>query len=877
MTAGRMSRLGECRKDVTRILTVLMAMVGGVAAMAQDNTALKRLATQMEIYPQEKIHVVTDRDMYCAGDTVWLRTFVVDALSLQNAGLSKYAYLELRNPFKEVVTRIKLIDRDGVFSGYIPLTQDMPEGDYTLTAYTVFSENQGSDYFFRKPVRILAPYSSKYTIDSEFTPAGTGEVKGNFKLRALSDDKMYYQSMSWTMPDGNKLEFADSPKGFSRKFRRDKGEDVVLVKFGDYAKFVPIPYPAGATAMRFYPEGGWLIAGMPCEVAFKATDEDDRGVSASGVVRDDTGTEITRFSTFHDGMGKVSFVPEEGRTYSAEYVGPDGEIRSAAIGTPKPGASSLRYASSRARSVFSVAGGDGKDLELVVACRGKGILATPISADRPIAIDKATLPTGLYQALLVSRGDSAVVSERLFFIGADRPAPEVASIPEDSLKIRLQLPGGGDADCSVRILNHFNGDADQALNARTQLLLQSELRGRIENPLYYFNTNDREADRNLDLLMMVNGWGRYNLPEAIAGKYTEPSVPLEIGQEISGHVKSRWRNKPLEGVMVYAIAPKADFGTFAETDANGEFHLDGFDLPEGTPFIFRAMNEKGDNEGNYEVDDMKYPESEPLPGKPADNGTEAEISDFFKGSQWTMLDEIKVQAFAQKETDIYEMLASHSKTTEDFNKKGITTLEEAVRDIPGTTIINGCLFWRGYPVTYYIDGMRHTYDDGRKEFKVNRASLVPQKFNKDGGNAMPEPVKLPRGGTPLADINRVIPFDAIERIDFLRNGEALILDNLEGGALMITTKDGASHGIKAQFELKDHVPLGYQKYKEYSSPMLSSATAAYDLDNASTLLWLPSVRFDGEGTDIDLKLPAKGNYKIIIEGISDEGPIFEKK
>ena len=142
---------------------------------------------------------------------------------------------------------------------------------------------------------------------------------------------------------------------------------------------------------------------------------------------------------------------------------------------------------------------------------------------------------------------------------------------------------------------------------------------------------------------------------------------------------------------------------------------------------------------------------------------------------------------------------------------------------------------------------------------------------------MPEPVKLPRGGTPLADIIRVIPFDAIERIDFLRNGEALILDNLEGGALMITTKDGASHGIKAQFELKDHIPLGYQKYKEYSSPMLSSATAAYDLDNASTLLWLPSVRFDGEGTDIDLKLPAKGNYKIIIEGISDEGPIFEKK
>ncbi len=202
------------------VLAALLAICFG--ARAEGNLALDRLATQAEIYPQEKIHVVTDRDMYCAGDTIWLRTFVVDAISLQNAGLSKYAYVELRNPFKEVVSRKKIIDRDGVFAGYISLPEDMPEGDYTLTAYTAFSENPGKDYFFRKPLKILAPYSSKYTIDTEFTNAGEGEVKGNFKLRSLRGDKMYYQSMSWTMPDGKNLEFADSPRGFSRKFQRDK-------------------------------------------------------------------------------------------------------------------------------------------------------------------------------------------------------------------------------------------------------------------------------------------------------------------------------------------------------------------------------------------------------------------------------------------------------------------------------------------------------------------------------------------------------------------------------------------------------------------------------------------------------------------------------
>ncbi|MDE6291895.1 MAG: TonB-dependent receptor plug domain-containing protein, partial [Muribaculaceae bacterium] len=434
----------------------------------------------------------------------------------------------------------------------------------------------------------------------------------------------------------------------------------------------------------------------------------------------------------------------------------------------------------------------------------------------------------------------------------------------------------------VRILNHYNGGNDPALNARTQLLLQSELRGRIEDPSYYFDVNNRDADRNLDLLMMVNGWSRYNLPEAIMGKYAEPSIPLEIGQEISGRVKSRWRGKPLEGVMVYAIAPRVNFGTYAETDANGEFHLDGFDFPAGSPFIFRAMNENGGNEGNYELSETKYPASDILLGKSSGKDTEAEISDFFKGSPWIMLDEIKVQAFADEEVDIYEMLASHSKTTEDFEKRGITTLEEAVRGIGGTIIRNGRLYWRGKPVTYYIDGVRHESPITEKPFSVKRVSPKKQAFWNGGGQeprVMPESSSgVPVGGIPLSDIDRLLPFDAIERIDFLRSGEALILGNsMPGGALMITTKSGGPGGIKTQFELKDYVPLGYQKYKEYASPLLSSSADAYDLQNASTLLWLPSVRFDGDGKDIELKLPLSPEYDIIIEGISDEGPLYERK
>ena len=307
----------------------------------KKQSALDRIDHQRNIYPQEKLHVVTDLDLYCGGDTIWLRAFVVDSDTHIQTAISKYAYVELLSPFGYADKRVKLMERDGVYAGYIPVDEEIYEGDYTLTAYTAFAENQGSDYFFRKPIRILAPQSSKYVIDSEFTSSGEGKVNGLFKIRSLKGDPINYKVMSWTMPDGKFLEMPHAKKGISREFSRDKNEDVVLIKFGDYGRYFPVEFPIEKTDLAFYPEGGWLIPDQPCTVAFKATDENGKGVHVSGVIRDDSEEEIARFNTVHNGMGSVMFVPESGRTYTAHYVGPDAQPRIAQIGSAKSGVVSL--------------------------------------------------------------------------------------------------------------------------------------------------------------------------------------------------------------------------------------------------------------------------------------------------------------------------------------------------------------------------------------------------------------------------------------------------------------------------------------------------------------------------------------------------------
>ncbi|MDE6637692.1 MAG: hypothetical protein K2K32_05595, partial [Muribaculaceae bacterium] len=538
----------------------------------------------------------------------------------------------------------------------------------------------------------------------------------------------------------------------------------------------------------------------------------------------------------------------------------------------KEGAAALRYRSRGSKGTFSVAGGEGQELELVIGLRGIGMLSAPISANNPLSFDKEEMPEGLYQAFLVSKNSNAVLSERLFFIGADRKGPEVSELGNDSTTINLHTPKGISADCTVRITNGNIAPPNDDYNLRTQLMLQSELRGRIENPAYYFNNNDRETERNLDLLMMVNGWSRYNIPDAIQGKYEEPKFPLEIGQEITGQVRSRWKNHPIEGIFISAIAPKMKFGTFAETDKEGFFHINGFDFPEGTSYIFKAMNEKGGLEANYEIFDDRFPEIEILK-----NSTHVEnddqIADYFKGIRWILLDEVNVQAFKESNDDIYANFASYSRSAEDMKVSDISSVWEALKGLGGITNHMGHLSWRNSEITYFIDGK--LFDPRGNATMVYNVAGQPSSWQEQ---AQPHNIgSTSFYGPTLSEIEAAVPFNSIERIDFIRPEHSIVLGPSYGGAtVVITTKKGDKVHWERQFELKDHLPLGYQKYKEYASPLLTIDSDEFDLQTHPTLLWLPAVRFDENGKTISLKFPVKSNYSIIIEGITDKGDIISE-
>ncbi|MCL2651960.1 MAG: carboxypeptidase-like regulatory domain-containing protein, partial [Candidatus Azobacteroides sp.] len=139
----------------------------------------KHFDAQMSVFPQEKLHLHTDRDFYAAGEKIWFKAYLTDAATLQPSINSRYVYVELINSRDSLINRVMIRPENDMFYGNLSISENVPEGDYTLRAYTRYMENLGDDYFFKKNIRIENLSSDKKQLFQ------TGQVNGreqNFKL-----------------------------------------------------------------------------------------------------------------------------------------------------------------------------------------------------------------------------------------------------------------------------------------------------------------------------------------------------------------------------------------------------------------------------------------------------------------------------------------------------------------------------------------------------------------------------------------------------------------------------------------------------------------------------------------------------------------------
>ena len=864
---------------------IIMAMAIVVNARAQDVQAIaERLDLQRYEFPQEKIHVMTDRGAYLAGDTLRLRAWVVDAATHHPVSASKFVYVELLSPTDSLCARVKIHqDDDGVFQSYLPIPDDLPEGRYQLTVYTLFMQNAGIDYFCRQPIEITGLMSLKRRITAQCVRFDD-EVDVRLRYMDLSGepcpfDGFYYMNRYGYMKSqgGGNGEAHFTLKG------QEARDAVVLVEIDGYAKYIPLP-PSRKVEVDFYPEGGYLVPGVENAVAFKMHDPGNLTDKASGELVDEQGLVIAPLRVEHDGMGVVRFTPRADGRYTARWRDNFDVFTTFDLPQVRPDATVVQVRRDDDGLVtLQAAGAHAAGSVLVMQQRGCLVTASQDA----ISMDDDEFSPGVVQALLLDE-NGRCLSERLFFAGhetlsaarVETARPEYGNREAVEVSVDLsELAAAADGDnCAVTVVDDnaaVVGEGDIWSN----LLLQSDLRGSIHNPGYYFEQGDsvdaRERGRHLDMLMLTQGWRRYDIPRVLKGLVAEPQYPLEVSQVVAGRVLSEFRKKPLANAEVGLIIPKMDYANVATTDSLGRFSIPVPLMPDGVDCVVIAMNDKGKKQTNLELTEEQYPDTYYLIDAGASNGVTADVQEeqawrLINEDDWRhiMLDELVVSAARRLRKPTVE--SNRYLTADDISRLGITSVDGALRAIGVTNFDKVSITIDGEPLSdlYFTD--TETFKQALtlstaitdwKNDKLKRVSYAPFATGSD---------------YDLSDVSIADGFISMQNVDYIDFSHG------RRGKINVNFSRKPNSG-KVWKEPSRYVkiahPMGAQRPVEFYSPRYDQGDCGIDSgnDQRRVLYWNPDVKVGEDGKarfDFYSSDARSTTYTILVEGVTADGELI---
>ncbi len=483
-------------------------------------------------YPREKAYLHFDNTSYYAGDTIWFKAYVTADEMPVPSDISRPLYVELVDQAGHVTDKQIIRLEHGEGCGQIPLSANILSGYYEVRAYTRwmlgFSEHQ---YFSRTfPI---------------------------YKLMQKDQDER-----SITRYTLNK----------SMKLRPESVEKQLQV--------------------RFFPEGGQLVEGIESWVAFKAESLEEGSVELSGILCDADGQELTRIETMHDGMGRFAYTPSaKPATAKVRWRGKEYKFK---LPEALPSGYVLSVNSSMGAVTVKVQSGNNTPQDTVavfISRQGRPCFwqLVPSSPGESVQFSVLTrdLPSGVLQFSLLNRAGH-ILCERFSFVYPRSPLQITVSglskiyHPYDPIRCELQVKdssgnpvAGGRLSVSIRDALHSDY-SEYDNNMYTDLLFTSDLKGYIHQPGYYFTELSTEKLAELDVLMMVHGWRKYDMEQLIGVKPFEPLQLPEQELVLDGKVRSVVLKKPMKN-MELSIMVKERFGGMMTgetvTDEEGRFSI----------------------------------------------------------------------------------------------------------------------------------------------------------------------------------------------------------------------------------------------------------------------------------------------------------------
>ncbi|MEM8524941.1 MAG: TonB-dependent receptor plug domain-containing protein [Bacteroidota bacterium] len=793
-----------------------------ISSIFGQTSIAKQLDQYRKDYLPEKVFLHTDKNIYAAGETIWMTLYLADGQTHRPGAFSVFARVELLDTNKELVKSLKVFAPKGHASATIDLSGELAAGDYQLLAYTNYQRNSGETTIFRKTIRI---------------------VKG-LKKETLASTKM------------------------------ERGSTDSEIK------------------LRFFPEGGDCITGLPCKMAMVAENASNTPMLAEGQIKSKAGETLAFFKTGKEGMGQFTFTPKTNETYQA--VLKSGARFDLPRSLREGYTLNVRQMKTAMQLAIQTNLGKGlRDAHLLIHQRGAFFFEKVLDLSEKatvINIPKSDLTPGIFVVTLFNAQKQAV-AERLFFVAPDMEEMQIKmnlDAQEISLRqevnLSLQAPSNkvfvdslGIADLSLSIIPSASSTGVVENNICAWFLLNSDIDQYIPNAAaLLFSEKTKARDYLIDQFLMTRGWRRFRWETILNKKNFKPSFELERGLFLEGRMTKIDNDRQARPGKVFLTQMEDNIFEESLTDEEGYFSFGPYLLFDTTNFIVQGRFRTGKkNRDKINIEDnagvmltlKERHQSPEIPMPIWQQDKAAQVAQSYEELSQKMLITARNYDSLTVELDAVSITAERiSEADKERNERAYlygepsfrmvidsttgastaTTMRQLFFRVPGIQVTGNSIQIRG--PSSFLSGTAPTY--------IVNGSQVTEDFV----------------------FNAIMPQD-VEFIDVLKGAEASIygVRGANGIILIYTRKGGMSRDRNRGLGIINASVFGFHKSREFAvfDPNVLGNQNRPDL--RTTIHWNPHLITDETGrTKVSFTTSDQlGTFLVVAQGLRRDGkPLF---
>jgi len=562
---------------MVKILLISILICGGYALLAQPasdtvNQDKNGGSIPLASLHAEKVYLQLDGKVYTTGNIIWFKAIVSSAHNHIPTSLSRILYVELINSNSEILEKKLIRLENGIGQGFFELEDYYQSGTYLVRAYTNWNRNFGADFFFEEYIQVY-----KNLKNNQDEPISNVTLMRNaadeHRLQAtfnpLDVDSLHKNNLKISIKLDNQEDSLFLKKGDDNLYRLDYillGEsqfvNLEMRTDNDQTFSQTVVLDRAYLDLQFLPESGEMVHGLGSKIGFKAVDAQGKGKLIHGDIIDEDDSLIASFRSNQLGMGSFRIMkPDRTRKYYARIKTSNPEnpilLHPLPAVAPKGNVMSIEKQENHillmARSNYL----KNDSIFLDISCRGVRLYriqaVLTLEGTINLRIQSSKLPEGII-AFTMRDHTGQAVAERIYFnerpesrlrikLATDEKTYKKRELTQLSIEITDTDHQPIPANLSLLVINkkQLGKIQQQRQNILTYFLIDSELRGDIENPGFYFN-KDSSMHHHLDALMLTQGWRKYNYSKKNISLSYRPESNLTVSGHVSG-VFSRKKSK----------------------------------------------------------------------------------------------------------------------------------------------------------------------------------------------------------------------------------------------------------------------------------------------------------------------------------------------